>query len=121
MSNMSEEEIIKIIKKELTFFRCTADDIKFKDAIKGLLDLYNKEKEKNKELEEENKILTKQLNSAFDRGFIHKDKIREILNIYNTSNSEFATLPNGKEIVLSDNGPLAEYLEELLGETDEKL
>lgn len=31
------------------------------------------------ELEEENKIYRKQLNDAFDRGFIHKDKIEEII------------------------------------------
>lgn len=31
------------------------------------------------ELQEENKILRIQLNSAFDNGFIHRDKIREIL------------------------------------------
>ena len=37
------------------------------------------EKEKNKELEEQNQFQRKQLNDAFDRGWIHKDKIKELL------------------------------------------
>ena len=50
---MNEEEIIEIVKKEITN---TYAEVKAK-ALQGLLDLYNKEKEKNKELE-----LEKQLN-----------------------------------------------------------
>lgn len=52
---MSEQKIIEIIEKELSYFRCCEDDIKFKDAIRGLIDLYNKEKEKNEELENQRK------------------------------------------------------------------
>ena len=51
---MSEEEIIKIIKEKIILdFNCynPIDKIEL-EAIQGILDLYNKEKEKNKELEE---------------------------------------------------------------------
>ena len=49
---MSEEEIIKIIKEKIILdFNCynPIDKIEL-EAIQGILDLYNKEKEKNKEL-----------------------------------------------------------------------
>ena len=70
MSNLSEEEIIKIVDKFIDGYRqcnietgetiipyqygkgqkfCYVEDF---EAIQGLLDLYNKEKEKNKKLEE---------------------------------------------------------------------
>lgn len=56
---MSEEEIIYIIEnvlsnKEIGLLEATDT---FYQAIQGLLDLYNKEKEKNKELEKQYKIL----------------------------------------------------------------
>ena len=41
---------------------------------------------RNKELEEENRIQRGQLNSAFDRGFVHKDKLREKIEEVNKSN-----------------------------------
>lgn len=44
----------------------------FITAIEHLIKAY-------KELEEENKIYRRQLNSAFDRGFIHKDKIINLI------------------------------------------
>ena len=40
---------------------------------------------KTKELEEENRIQRGQLNSAFNNGFIHKDKIKEIIDLYNNT------------------------------------
>lgn len=39
------------------------------------------EKKKNKELEEQNQFQRKQLNDAFDRGWIHKDKIKEKIEL----------------------------------------
>ncbi len=42
------------------------------------------------ELEEENKIYRRQLNSAYDRGFIHIDKIKEIVE---------ECIPAGKNII----------------------
>lgn len=43
-------------------------------------------------------------------------KIKQIVDIYNNTKGEFATLPNGKEICLSDNALVLEYLQELLKE-----
>lgn len=43
-------------------------------------------------------------------------KIKQIVDIYNNTNGEFATLPNGEEICLSDNAPVLKYLQELLKE-----
>ena len=51
---MSEEEIIKIIKEKIILdFNCynSIDKIEL-EAIQSLLDLYNKEKEKNKKIQE---------------------------------------------------------------------
>lgn len=70
---MSEEEIIETFKHWLEYEKANKDKINKADELieiqQGLLDLYEQEKEKNKEL-------AKQLNGAFDRGFISKDKIK---------------------------------------------
>lgn len=50
-------------------------------------------KKRIEELEEENKIYRRQLNSAFDRGFIHKDKIKEIVD---------ECIPVGKNIITGE-------------------
>ena len=59
MSELSEEEILEYLKNclddEFNFKNATR--LKDKQAIQGLLDLYQKEKEKNKELEKRYKIL----------------------------------------------------------------
>lgn len=44
------------------------------------------------------------------------EKIKEIVDIYNNTHREFATLPNGEEICLSDNEPIIAYLQEILEE-----
>ncbi len=44
------------------------------------------------------------------------EKIEQIVDIYYNTSGEFATLPNGKEICISDNEPVLEYLQELLKE-----
>lgn len=43
-------------------------------------------------------------------------KIKQIVDIYNNTNGEFVTLPNGEEICLSDNKPIIAYLQEILEE-----
>ena len=43
-------------------------------------------------------------------------KIQQIIDIYNNTSGEFATLPNGEEICLSDNEPIIAYLQEILEE-----
>lgn len=71
---MSEEEILEIIEKLQCEYKEQQNDKKYNDytvfkakeyskGLQGLLDLYNKEKEKNKELE--NKI--KEYEKIFNR------------------------------------------------------
>lgn len=102
---MSEEEIIKELEYEVeqADYHNTTFVIYDKEYIRKIIDLYNKEKEKNEELDEkfryavpddmidelyvskklyeqlkeENQTQRKQLNDAFDRGWIHKDKIKK--------------------------------------------
>lgn len=64
MSNLSEEEIKEFLNKykdckcDLREYNsCIECENKVKQAIQGLLDLYRKEKEKNKNLSETNKKL----------------------------------------------------------------
>ena len=64
--------------------------------------------------------ITLEDNSKFDyclkeTGYTIK-KIKQIVDIYNNTKGEFATLPNGEEICLSDNEPVLEYLQELVKE-----
>ena len=86
MNNLSEEEkTIKTIKEKLEIIKslCTDDCINksvviepLEYAIKGLLDLYNKEKEKNKELENLD-LTTIYLNGVYDGEKKCKNKIKE--------------------------------------------
>lgn len=48
--------------------------------------------------------------------FISKDKIREIIDIYDNTHEQYVELPNGKVIDRNCCGYLIEYLEELLEE-----
>lgn len=118
---MSEEEIIKEVESAIWFMKEDNYNVNaLGKAIQGLLDLYKKEKETshyiqsqldiaNAKLIEEkemNAVQRKMLNDAFDRGWIHKDKIKEI--IYPTS-----TNPISYEIQTSD---MYKKILELLGE-----
>lgn len=90
MNKLSEEEIIKILKDTISLFNndthCfTHSDNERVEAIKGLLDLYNKEKEKNKKLN--NLIYTKLKLNIIENGicqidYISKDKIKEKIKYY---------------------------------------
>lgn len=70
---MSEEEIIKEIIFMAKWFP-KLNLIKERQTILGLLDLYNKEKEKNASLQKEIKLM-KSIN--INDNYIYKDKIRE--------------------------------------------
>ena len=96
MSNIEED--IKFIKKYMhNYYKNTAikNEFKFEEAIKNVLleikakkiDLDLSESE-NERLIKENEIQRKQLNDAFERGFIHKDKIKEILEKLETEYKE---------------------------------
>ena len=123
---LSEEEIIEEIKELIynpnydEILLCTEDGFTgWHELFENILDLYNKEKEKNKELEErlqeeinENCILKTKLYGES----ISKNKIREIVDIYDKSNCEIVKLPNGEQMCCSDSAELIEYLRELLEE-----
>lgn len=91
---MSEEEIICRIKriidlsytKNFATFELMYQDV---DAIKGLLDLYNKEKEKNKELEDKiNKVLDKLENEPYVAYTFYGDILHESDEIINILKGE---------------------------------
>jgi len=56
---------------------------------------------RNKKLEEENAIQRKQLNSAFDRGFIHKDLVKKLIEELSETKEEIARKNNNE--LLKDN------------------
>jgi lipopolysaccharide biosynthesis regulator YciM len=86
---MSEEEIMKILKDKVELWDKQRPEYSFSEivdeidkenkAIQGLLDLYNKEKEKNASLQKEIKLM-KSIN--INDNYISKDKIREKINYY---------------------------------------
>ena len=89
---MNQEEIITRLKAIDMWYdvgeKYSLNDL---NAIEGILKLYEKQKDKIK-------------------------KIKQIVDIYNNTKGEFATLPNGEEICLSDNEPIIAYLQEILEE-----
>lgn len=83
------------------------------NAIENILTSY-------KQLEEERNTYRRQLNNAFDRGFIHKDKVKEKIKEINKSKMYIVTSPvhnrDEKLEILTRNRIKKEILEELLGE-----
>ena len=72
---MSEEKIIEILKKLISWKSMKVEIRDYEiDAIQDLLDLYNKEKEKNASLQKEIKLM-KSIN--INDNYISKDKIRK--------------------------------------------
>ena len=86
--DMSEEEIINKINYMINNWHRSVVEINIK-WIQGLLDLYNKEKEKNEIIMNENindiyesalqKTMNKYIKTEIAKDFISKDKIKEIL------------------------------------------
>lgn len=72
---MREEEIIKNIKEMIQW----SDHNTYKKALQGLLDLYNKEKEKNEELEVKCKMQEYRISVIDERELVSKDKIKKII------------------------------------------
>lgn len=113
---MSEEEIIKKLKYLVSEYNRTAQlysdffiDKKDIESIQGLLDLYNKEKEKNKILELDLEEMTKSnehkkehwVHKAVLNSYISKDKIMEILK--NKGGSSFIAKADLQELLEEDN------------------
>ena len=67
-------------------------------------------------MNEEQKYKIEQYDKHFKEMEETIEKVKQIVDIYNNTSGEFATLPNGEEICLSDNAPVLEYLQELLKE-----
>lgn len=119
MSNLSEE---LVTLKEIKYALDNIGAFDFGDfqveTIRSILDLYNKEKEKNKELQEMLKHRIKYTNELEEDLFqkannyvISKDKIREKLKeIIEIRNKEFDT------IGISMRGSAIDVLKELLEE-----
>lgn len=149
---MSEEEIIRICKlicgtkkkngkreyktiQRMNLLRDYTED-KLEEAIEGLLDLYNKQKEEIKELKlitngynsylGENmggyKIIIADskyfLNGTFVEKYISKTKIKEILDLAYKDNYEMVKLPNNDFMCVSDCENLLDYLKELVEENE---
>lgn len=141
--NKLSEEIIKNANEMIYNAECWIDDEEYtgaeerewaefeKKTIKGLLDLYNKEKEKNKKLEDE--LMEKELiidgmkedrriaiEEIQEHYFISKNKIREKieekLNCYKSYEGlEIYKKDNYKEIVIL----LEQLKQEILEESEE--
>ena len=74
---LSEEEIIKILTDDVIAYGVGHE--KYEEAIQGLLDLYNKEKEKREISEENHKVLSLDLVLEINKKYISKDKIKELI------------------------------------------
>ena len=136
MVRVEEEEIINKLQEMIGLCTEEPKHISYNEeqAIQGLLDLYNKEKEKNKELLEERKSyaeeyihnnpwLYKQLNELYvfktdvEKNYIKKDKIRELAKKYeHAGNGYDCTTASYKES--QDIGKYLAYIE-LLNKEDQ--
>lgn len=68
------EETHKIIYNDLGWDEKTIDCI---NAIDHILEEREEDKKRIKELEDENRVQRHQIMEVFDRGYIHKDKIKD--------------------------------------------
>ena len=114
---MNEEEIIEDLTKYISFANKSenfSNDNDFKwnteisQRVQGLLDLYNKEKEKNKELENAD-LTTVYMNGFYDGEKTWKDKIKDKIIFY----KRYGKIKNSDEDVMSIE---IEVLQELLEE-----
>ena len=112
---MSEEEM-KAIEwlKTAEFFSAR----KFTPTILNLIEKQQKEIEELQiiadDIKGHNIVYTD--TPEFEDKFISKNKIKEIIDIYDNTHEEYVELPNGKVIDRNYCGYLIEYLQELLEE-----
>ena len=83
---MSNKTSDKNVAKDIEFLKSDeAEQLHFignprlKNAIQNILAEREQKDKRIKELEEENTLQRRQLNSAFDNGYIHTDKIRKLI------------------------------------------
>lgn len=107
---MKEEEILDELRKML-FNTQEAEDI---EVLSGILYLYNKEKEKNKKLEEE--LITESdigyqcAKTDYDIFYISKDKIIELLKEIQKEKDKATKHILEKDYQLAENGAIAQEL-----------
>ena len=63
-------------------------------AIRSMLEELDRLQKENEELKTERNTYRTQVNSAFDKGFIHKDKIREKIEEYKNSEEFYQNFPD---------------------------
>lgn len=97
---MSEEEIMQGINKTIRFMKeeLKADHSCFTIqelwAVNGLLDLYQKEKEKNKELEKKLANRIELLDYMISKDYISKDKIKAKIHAFKEIKKEILSCEN---------------------------
>lgn len=109
---LSEEEIIEecneLAENKLHQLGECWDEEYSKKAIQGLLDLYNKEKEKNKRIKDGVLIVGRRNGKSAEQKiildkYISKDKIKAKIEELNDLNSPFAQrVIKGKEVYLTE-------------------
>lgn len=113
--NVANIEIIENFIFELKSFGLNKDTLEVANELENLLSDYTRQKQINeehkringelrervKELEEENTLQRRQLNSAFDNGYIHTDKIRKLIasETINISGFECIALEDLQELL----------------------
>ena len=76
---MSIEEDVKRCKELIKIEHANWIGMSNQSAISNVLAEREQDKKRIQELEEENTLQRRQLNSAFDNGYIHTDKIRKLI------------------------------------------
>ena len=84
---MSEEELIKVITYKLNMKNTDVYAPILYEEIQGLLDLYNKEKEKNKELENAD-LTTVYIKGVYDERDKWKEKVKELIKEIDDDNTD---------------------------------
>ena len=113
--NVANVEVIEDFILELKSFGLNKDTLEVANELENLLSDYTRQKQINeehkringelrervKELEEENTLQRRQLNSAFDNGYIHTDKIRKLIasETINISGFECIALEDLQELL----------------------
>ena len=73
---------------------CVEEGCQLAIAVDTVLQELDRLKKENEELKTERDSYRTQVNSAFDKGFIHKDKIREKIEEYKNSKEFYQNFPD---------------------------
>ena len=113
----SNIEIIEDFINEIKDFELNKDVVEIVNALEDILEEREADKKRIKELEEENYLQRKQIMSAYDKGWIPvqkiKDKIEEIEKEYNEIISEYGNIDTDVIINVPDKN-VRKYLDELV-------